>query len=184
MKKVIALLSVLCLLLGCAAAGAESVQEDYTLSRNGCTLTIKPGMMMATEDNLVTVYPLAEGTDAASNIVWMVQETTFEGTEENRNAYISGITEQAEAELKQYEAYGIKVQSVETSETADVTLAGREGFSFTITATFSVQGEIMTTYQTYLAFPETGTYFLLTVSDAAQLEIMFTALESMVSWEQ
>ena len=182
MKKVIALLSVLCLLMGCAAAGAESVGEETTLTRNGCTLTIKPDMLMSTmENNMVAIYPLADGIDPASSILWMIQDMTFEATEENRKAYISGITDEAET---QYKELGISVQSLEVSDTADVILAGKAGFSFSITTSISMLGEVLTTYQSYMAFPETGTYFVLTVSDAAQYEALFAALESMVRWEQ
>ena len=187
MKRAMALMAALCLLLACVSAHAETVQERTVLDFDVCTVTVEPGMAISADS--ATVFPFAASGDTTTKIqfgrlgiepcnpAYEGIQSAFEGVRD------SVINEDAQ---QSYEANGVHLESFELGDPAEIVLAGANGYYAAGAIVLSLTADSTqqyVAYTGYLMFFDKAFYFVLTGNDPDLFVRTANILEEMIRWK-
>ena len=186
MKKILALLTALCLICVSAAAFAEAVAADGSpVKLDGFTLNLEAGAYYqlgtkAVEQVYVTVYPYVAGGDTNTNFnaVWGGGAVTV--TIDAVRAEIPGLKEQMKAG---FEPYGITLNSLDYSDPVEGTLSGESCIILDSKMSLSGNGTTMDMIQRQFYVGGKGFIFTATSSDEAGLETLSALMDAVIAWD-
>ena len=164
MKKIVALLLVLCLVCVSAAALAEAVTEAKTVDLGSFSLSLEAGEYYAVGEKAmnqvhVLVYPYFADGDQSSNYNFIWAGDAFEVTPETVQSQVAEIEETLRAQLTEA---GVTVDSFTAGEPYDATLNDVPCVALELTMDISAFGMTMTIYEREILLGSMG--YIVTLS--------------------
>ena len=183
MKKMLSLLTALCLVCLCASAFAD-VTASSPLTLDGFTLNLDAGIKYdlgtkTAQQVYITVYPYSAAGDTATNFNFVWAGTTQTITAADVKAELPGLRQQM---IDGLQGYGYTVDSLDYDDPSDGTISGEACIVSNAKLVMSAYGQSMTLYQRQLYVGSKGFVITISAADTATLDAVTALLNSTLAW--
>lgn len=186
MKKILALLTLLCLVFLSAAALSETVISDgSTLVLDGFNLRIDKGAAYqkgskAIEQVYVTVFPYVANGDTSTNFNCVWAGSTGIITVPQVRSEVPNLKQQMK---DGFESYGYTLNSLDYSDPVDGTLAGASCVILDSKISLSVNGMTLDLHQRQFYVGGKGFIFTISANDPITLSAVTALLNLSLAWD-